>query len=111
MADLPWYPIVAILGLAGVTLLSRAFFLIPEREVPIPGWLKEALRYAPLAALAAVVVPETLLTQGHLLDTWRDPRPYAALAGALWYWRSRGMLGTILCGTAVLLGLNLGLGW
>ena len=111
MADWPWYHIVAIAGLAGVTLLSRAFFLIPEREVPIPGWLREALRYAPLAALAAVVVPETLLTNGHLLTTWQDPRPYAVLAGALWYWRSRGMLGTILCGTAVLLVLKLGFGW
>jgi branched-subunit amino acid transport protein len=111
MSDLPWYQIVAIAGLAGMTVLTRAFFLIPEKEVPIPAWLREALRYAPLAALVAVVLPEIILSQGHLLATWQDARPYAALAGGLWFWWRRGMLGTILCGTAVLLTLKLGLGW
>ena len=106
-----WQAALAILGLALITLLTRGFFLLPEREWPIPPWLREALRYAPLAALVAVVVPEVVLTGGHLIDTWRDARPYAAAAGGLWYWRQRGILGTILVGTAVLLLLRLGLGW
>ena len=107
----PAWAALTILGLTVITVLTRAFFLLPEREWPIPVWLREALRHAPLAALVAVVVPEILLTQGHLIHTWRDARLFAALAGAIWYWRQRGMLGTILCGTAVLLALRLGLGW
>jgi branched-subunit amino acid transport protein len=102
---------LAIAGLALITLLTRGFFLIPEREVPIPHWLREALRYAPLAALVAVVAPEIVLTQGQLITTWQDARLFAAAAGALWYWRRRGILGTIVCGTVVLLALRLGLGW
>ena len=104
------WALVTILGLTGITVLTRAFFLLPEREVPIPHWLREALRYAPLAALVAVVAPEIVLTQGHLIHTWQDARLFAALAGGLWFWRQRGIRGTIVCGTAVLLVLRLGLG-
>jgi len=103
--------LLAIAGLAVITVITRGFFLFPEREVPIPAWLREALRYAPLAALVAVLVPELAMTDGHLIDTWRDARLYATAAGALWFWRRRSLLGTILVGTAVLLGLRLGLGW
>lgn len=103
--------LLTLLGLAAITVLTRGFFLLPEREVPIPAWLREALRHAPLAALVAVVVPEIVLTQGELIQTWRDPRLFAALTGALWYWRRRDILGTIVSGTTVLLVLRLGLGW
>ena len=33
---------VAIIGLAAITVVTRGFFVIPEREVPIPAWLREA---------------------------------------------------------------------
>ncbi|HSI50091.1 MAG TPA: AzlD domain-containing protein [Ideonella sp.] len=106
-----WETVVALVGLAAITVLTRGFFLLPEREVPIPEWLREALRHAPLAALVAVVVPETVMTQGHLIHDWRDARLFAAAAGALWFWWRRGILGTIVCGTVVLLALRLTLGW
>jgi branched-subunit amino acid transport protein len=103
--------VIAILGLAAITLLTRGFFLFPERELPMPGWLQQGLRYAPLAALVAVVAPEIVLTQGRLIDTWMDARlPAVAVATAYFFWR-RDILGTILSGTAVLLVLKLGLGW
>ena len=102
---------LTVLGLAIISVVTRGFFLIPEREVPIPHWLREALRYAPLAALVAVVAPEIVLTQGQLIHTWQDARLFAAAAGAAWFWWRRGILGTIVCGTAVLLSLRLGLGW
>ena len=103
--------LITILGLAVLTLVTRAFFLLPARELPIPAWLMRGLRYAPLAALVAVVAPEIVLTQGQLIDTWRDARlPAVAVASAYYFWR-RGILGTILSGTAVLLVLKLGWGW
>lgn len=106
-----WEAALAILGLGLITVLTRGFFLLPEREVPIPLWLREALRYAPLAALVAVVAPEVVMSNGQLIQTWQDARLYAAAAGALWYWWRRGILGTIVCGTTVLLALRFGLGW
>lgn len=107
----PWEAVLAILGLGLITVVTRGFFLIPQREVPIPAWLREALRYAPLAALVAVIAPEVIMTNGHVIQTWQDARLYAAAAGALWFWWRRGILGTIVCGTAVLLALRFGLGW
>jgi len=103
--------LMAIVGLAAITVLTRSFFFITERELPIPAWLQQGLRYAPLAALAAVVVPEIVLTQGQLITTWRDARLCAAAAGLAWFIWQRGILGTILCGMGVFLPLRLGLGW
>ena len=102
---------IAILGLALATLLTRSFFLLPDRELPLPAWLRQGLRYAPLAALAAVVAPEIVLTQGHLIATWRDARVYAVAVGMAYFVWRRGILGTIVAGTAVMLALRIGLGW
>jgi len=106
-----WEITLAIVGLTVLTVVTRGFFMLTEREIPIPDWLREGLRYAPLAALAAVVVPEVVLTQGQLIDTWQDARLFAASAGAAYYFWRRDILGTILTGMAVLLPLRLGLGW
>ena len=78
-----WQTLIAIAGLAAITVLTRAFFMIPEREVPIPAWLREALRYAPLAALVAVMLPEIAMTDDHLIATWKDARIYATTMGVL----------------------------
>ena len=99
------------LGMAVVTLVCRSFFLIPEEDLPMPNWLREGLRYAPTAALAAVVTPELFMTQGHLIDTFRDARIYGAVAGLAFYAWKRSLFGTIVCGTGVMLALKFGLGW
>ena len=102
---------IAVIGLALLTLLTRGFFLLPERELPLPVWLQQGLRYAPLGALVAVVAPEIVLTEGVLISTWQDARlPAVVVATAYYFWR-RGILGTIVSGTAVLLTLRLGFGW
>jgi branched-subunit amino acid transport protein len=107
-----WQALFTIFGMAVVTVVTRAFFLIPDREVPMPLWVKRGLRYAPLAAIAAIVAPELVLNdQGQLIHTWHDPRLFAAAAGtAYFFWRG-GILGTIVSGTAVMLVLRVGLGW
>ena len=73
--------------------------------------MQRGLRYAPLAALAAVVVPEIVVTHGHLVDTWQDARLFAAAAATAYFFWRRGILGTIVTGMAVLVPLRLGLGW
>ena len=106
-----WSILVAIVGLTVITIVTRGFFVIPERELPIPAWLREALRYAPLAALVAVLLPEIAMTDDHLIATWKDARIYATAMGVLVFGTTRNLLGTILAGSAVLLALRLGLGW
>jgi branched chain amino acid efflux pump len=106
-----WWTLAVIAGLAGVTVLTRCFFFILDRPWSLPGWAERALQYAPVAALAAVIAPEVVMSSGHLVASWQDARLFAALAGTLLYfWRSSVLL-TMLGGMAVYLPLHLALGW
>lgn len=100
-----------IVGLAVVTVITRCFFFILDRPWGLPDWAHRALHYAPVAALAAVIAPEIVMTQGHLVTTWHDARLYAAVAGAGYFFWRRGVLGTMAVGMAVYLPLHLGWGW
>ena len=106
-----WETTLAILGLALITLVTRGFFVFADRELPMPDWLKRGLRYAPLAALAAVVAPEVLMTDGHLITTWRDARLFAFVAATAYFFWRRGILGTIVTGTLVMVALRTSIGW
>lgn len=107
--------LAVIIGLAAVTVLTRSFFYISSKPWKLPRWAERGLHYAPIAALAAVIVPETMMTQGHLISRWQDARLFAVAAGAAWFfWRKgagQAVLGTIVAGMAVYLPLHLGLGW
>jgi len=105
------YPAGAIVGLATITLVTRAFFMIPERELPLPNWLRRGLKYAPLAALTAVIAPELLMSQGVPIATLADARLPAVLCAAAYYFWKRSILGIIIVGMAVYLPLHIGLGW
>ncbi len=110
----PWTPAI-IVGLTLVTVLTRSFFFISSKPWSLPQWAKRGLQYAPIAALAAVIVPEVVMTQGHLISQWQDARLFAVAAGVGWFYWRRGVghavLGTILVGMAVYVPLHLGLGW
>lgn len=105
------WTVFTIIGLALVTVITRSFFFISSKPWTLPPWVQRGLHYAPIAALAAVIIPEIVMTQGQLIDTWRDARLFAALAGIAWFFWRRGVLGTILAGMAVYLPLHIGLGW
>ncbi|TFZ02020.1 AzlD domain-containing protein [Ramlibacter humi] len=108
MTDL--WTVGIILALAAVTVLARGFFFISERDWSLPRWAERGLQYAPIAALAAVVMPEIFTVQGKLIQAW-DARVFGAIAGvAAFYWR-RSVLATIGAGMLVYLPLHLGLGW
>jgi len=105
------WTLAIILGLAAVTVLTRCFFFILDRPWALPSWAQRALQYAPVAALAGVVLPEVVMTNGQLVSTLFDARLFAAAAGAaLYFWRHSVLL-TLIGGMAVYLPLHLGLGW
>ncbi|MEB5966239.1 AzlD domain-containing protein [Comamonas testosteroni] len=106
-----FWVIVACIGLALITLLTRAFFMIPERELPLPNWLKRGLKYAPLAALAAVIAPEIVMSNGLLIGSLADARLPALAASVVYFFYQRSILGTIALGMAIYLPLHIGLGW
>ena len=103
--------LLTIAGLVLITIGTRGFFILPERELPMPDWLREGLRYAPIGALVAVIAPELVMSQGRLITTWMEPRLFGAAAAVAWFVWRRDMLGTILVGTGTMLIFRLGLGW
>lgn len=103
--------VAIIVGLALVTVLTRCFFFLTSKTWTLPDWAQRGLQYAPIAALSAVVLPEVVMSQGHLLATWADARLYGAAAGALVFFWRRDVLLTIAAGMAVYLPLHIGLGW
>jgi branched-subunit amino acid transport protein len=111
MNDTDLWTVVTIIGMALLTIVTRCFFFLSSHPWPMPAWLQRGLHYAPIAALAAVIVPEMVTTQGQLITTWQDARLFAVAAGVAWYYWKRGMLGTIIAGMAVYLPLHVGLGW
>ncbi len=111
MRQTDFWTLSAIVCLAVVTVVSRSFFFISNKPWTLPAWLRRGLDYAPIAALAAVIVPEIVMTQGHLIGTWRDARLFGALAGAAWFYWRRGVFGVIVVGMAVYLALHLGMKW
>jgi branched-subunit amino acid transport protein len=105
------WTLIVIVGLAGVTVLTRCFFFILDRPWSLPAWAHRALHYAPVAALAAVVAPEIVMANGHLVPGWQDARIFSALAGTLLFFWRRSVLLTLIVGMAVYLPLHLALGW
>ena len=105
------WTLLSILGLVAITVITRSFFFISSKPWSLPGWAQRGLHYAPIAALAAVIVPEMVMSQGQLIGTWQDARLFAVAAGVAWFHWRRGVLGTIVCGMAVYLPLHIGLGW
>ena len=111
MSPTELWTLATIAGMAAVTVLTRCFFFLSSKPWTLPDLARRGLDYAPIAALAAVIVPEIVMTQGQLIATWQDARLFGTAAGVAWFFWRRGVLGTIVCGMAVYLPLHLGLGW
>jgi branched-subunit amino acid transport protein len=102
-----------IVLLALVTLFARSFFLLLPRRWQPRGRVEQALRYAPLAALLAITVPEivprwpgeTSADQAWLVSASTDPRLLSALVVAGVIGLTRQTLWGLVAGSAVYLGL------
>jgi branched-subunit amino acid transport protein len=109
------WTVLTIVGLTVVTVVTRTLFFWSSKPWQLPAWLQRGLQYAPIAALSAVVVPELVMTEQHLISGLLDARLFAAAAGSLWFFSQRGkphaVLGTIVLGMLIYLPLHLGLGW
>ncbi|WP_374262731.1 AzlD domain-containing protein [Zoogloea sp.] len=74
-----WLTFVLIGALA--TTLPRASFIVLGERASLPETLLKALRYAPAAALAAIVVPDVVLVAG-TVEVF-NPKLGAAIAAVL----------------------------
>lgn len=67
---------LAFVLLAVTTLVTRGSFIVIGERGRLPAVVQRALRYAPAAALSALIVPDLLLVQGSV-----DPLNPKLLAG------------------------------
>ncbi len=95
-----------IAGMTAVTVITRAFFLFAGSRVNLSERAQRALRYAPAAALAAVVVPDVLTWHDALSISFANHQMLAAVAGLLWFLWRRSMIETIVFGMLVLTALR-----
>ncbi len=92
---------IAFVLLGITTLLTRGSFIVIGERGRLPATLQRALRYAPAAALSALVMPDLLLVQGAVQPfnpkllaalvviaialRWRNPwLPFILGMGSLW---------------------------
>ena len=106
----PWVLLTIVL-LGCITVITRGFFFISSKPWTLPHWAQRGLQYAPIAAMAAVVLPEILMQQGQFLHTWMDARWMGAAVGAAVYFWRRNVLLTIVAGMLAYLPLHLLMGW
>jgi branched-subunit amino acid transport protein len=93
---------IAFFGLMLVTFITRSFFLLIGSRLDIPEAVHEFLRYAPTAALIAIVLPEVLFmkdpaTQFFELDLY-SPHLFGGVVAIFGYLITKSMLGTIFLG-------------
>ena len=96
-------------GLLSVTtFLTRGSFIMAGEKGRLPAVLQRALRYAPAAALAALIAPDLLLNSNELQPF--NPKLLAAIVVSLVALRTRKPWLPFVLGMAVLIGLRQGLG-
>lgn len=79
-------------------ILTRCSVFVLGHRVTLPRKVQHALRYAPAAALAAIVAPDLLLSHGELALSWMNPKLMAGLGAAMFFLATRHLLGTIIVG-------------
>ena len=94
--------IFVLIGLA--TTLPRASFIVLGERASLPDVVQRALRYAPAAAMAAIVVPDVVLVAG-AVEVF-NPKLGAAIAAVLAAGASRNPWLPFVAGMAALWGLR-----
>jgi branched-subunit amino acid transport protein len=92
---------IGLVGLGAITVLSRCAILLWPGPLTLPPRLQRALRYAPMAAFAAVIAPATLLSADGVMVQWTHPRVLAVVAALLAWWISRRMPVSMIAGLSV----------
>jgi branched-subunit amino acid transport protein len=93
---------VAFFGLMFVTLITRGFFLLVGSKFHISETVHEFLRYAPIAALIAIVLPELMFTRHATSQVFElnlySPQFFGGIAAVIGFLITKSMLATIFFG-------------
>jgi len=98
---------ITIAGMTLVTLATRTIMLAFGDRIPLPERVKHALRFAPVCALAALILPELLTEQGNWAISLANPKFVAGALAIAVMLATRSMMATMGLGMATYLALRL----
>lgn len=98
-----WLTLIAI---GVITFAYRFSFIFFLERIRLPLWVDRPLRFVPVAALTAIIVPELLVPSGQLDLSWQNERLLAGALAALVAWRTHNVLLTIGLGMLCLYSLQ-----
>ncbi len=93
-----------LVGMGLVTLGTRGFFMFLGDRVRMPELILRSIRYAPLAAIVAILAPEIVMPNGATEISqfnWAIPQIWAGLAAFVTFAWLRSMLPTLIIGMLV----------
>jgi len=89
-----------------LTFSIRLSFIVILDRWETPPILQRALRFVPIAVLAAIIVPELVMPGGMLNISFTNLRLLAGIVAMLVAWKTKNIVWTIVAGMGVLLGLQ-----
>lgn len=98
---------IAVLAVG--TWLMRSLPIMLHGHVPMPRWAERLLRYVPVAALTALVVPGSLYVKHDAAYAFAPARSIAALLALVVAVRTRSVLWTLVTGMLALWAAQWGL--
>ena len=102
--QIDWNIYLLIIGMALVTAWSRSFFMILGERIKVADWVIEAIRFAPLAAMVAILAPEIFLP-GNAASVaqfdWKLPNIWGGVAALIAFYLTRKMVITLVVGMTV----------
>ena len=93
-----WYILGAVLCLTVVSLLTRAGYFLFGDHLPLSDGVRRALRYAPVAALTAIIIPEIFPWSAQELPRLDPDKLIAAAVAVLVYLRTQSSVFLMLSG-------------
>lgn len=99
--------LLLIVLMAATTVVTRSFFFMIGGSRRMPGWMQKSLGYVPAVALAAILAPDLLMSQGALVTPWQNIKLIAAIAATAFFLFTRHLLGTLVFGMACYTALRL----
>ena len=99
--------LLVTVGLVLATFMTRAALLLVGERFKLSPRVEAALRFAPVCALAVLIVPEVVVQAGTVNMSVDNPRLVAALAATAFFLWKRSMVACIFVGMLVITAFRL----
>jgi branched-subunit amino acid transport protein len=99
--------LLVTVGMVLATFMTRAALLLAGRRFKLSPRVEAGLRYAPVCALAVLIVPEVVVQAGSVNLSVANPRLVAALAATAFFLWKRSMVGCIVVGTVIVVAFRM----